>query len=192
MPPNLKDQQHREQPTRPHIADNGCQGACLSLSSMGFKEKFVSTPGVIEIAGRHVKRYHVYTEGEPIEPTVEDAAYAFLPALLPDPDDETPPAAFTILHRNRQGAFLDAYSWVWTNVIECRVAAAGIAFLGCDDEDPTHFKPLSRPWIGCVWELAPFGHERSAWVRHILEPDRPDLAAYLADSFAEGMAGGPR
>ena len=27
-----------------------------------------------------------------------------------------------------------------------------------------------RPSIGGVWELAPFEHERSAWVRHVLQP----------------------
>jgi hypothetical protein len=120
---------------------------------------------------------------------VQEAAYAFLPALLPDLDDETPPAGFAVLHRNRQGAFLNAYSWVWGNVIECQIVVAGIPFLGCPDDDPTHFTPLTRPWIGCVWELAPFGHERTAWVRHVLFPEAPDLAAYLADTFPEGMTG---
>jgi hypothetical protein len=62
----------------------------------------------------------------------------------------------------------------------------GIPELGCDDEDPENFKLLDRPWMGCVWELAPFGHERSAWVRHVLRPDPPDLAAYLADVLPEG------
>lgn len=159
---------------------------------MGFTEKYVRAPGVIDLAGRQLKRYHITTRGESIEAEVERSAYAFLPSLLPSPDEETPPAGFTVLHRNRQGAFLDAYSWVWGNVVECRTAAAGIPFLGCDDEDPAHFKLLARPWIGCVWELAPFGHERSAWVHHVLEPEVADLAGYLADTYPEGMTGGAR
>jgi hypothetical protein len=156
-----------------------------------FSEKLISFRGVAEIAGRQMKRYHVHSAADLIEAEVERAAYEFLPALLPDPDDEAPPAGFTILHRNRQGAFLDAYSWVWENVIECRTAAAGVRVLGCDSDDPTSFKPLDRPWIGCVWELAPFGHERSSWVRHILEPREPDIDSYLADTYPDGRCGGP-
>ena len=52
-----------------------------------------------------------------------------------------------------------------------------------------HFKALDRPWMGCVWELAPFGHERTAWVRHVLRPDVPDLQGYLADMLADGTTG---
>jgi hypothetical protein len=81
---------------------------------------------------------------------------------------------------------------VWDNVLECHAAVAGVPFLGCSDEDPTNFTELAKPWIGCVWELPAIEHERSAWVRHMLAPDRPDLSAYLDDVPAEGMFGGPR
>ena len=132
---------------------------------MPFHEKHLSAPGVIEAGGRQVKRYHVSIAAG-IEDSVQQAARDFLPRLLPAPDDETPPASFVILHRGPGGAaYLNAYSWVWGNVIECRVAVAGVPFLGCADEDPRHFTELARPWIGCVWELAPLGHERAAWIR---------------------------
>jgi hypothetical protein len=39
-------------------------------------------------------------------------------------------------------------------------------------------------------ELAPFEHERAAWVRHMLAAEPPDLAAYLRDTFRDGPAGG--
>jgi hypothetical protein len=92
-----------------------------------------------------------------------------------------------ILHRGAGSAvYLNAYSWVWGNVIECRIAVAGVPFLGCADTDPEHFTELSRPWIGCVWELAPLGHERAAWIRHVLRPGRADLGAYLADVLPDG------
>jgi hypothetical protein len=42
-----------------------------------------------------------------------------------------------------------------------------------------------------VWELAPLEHERSAWVRHVLTPDEPDLDAYVADQAAPGPVGRP-
>lgn len=159
---------------------------------MPFNEKFLRAPGVVETAGRLVKRYHISTLGSEIEDGIRKAAYGILPLLLPEPDEDTPPAGWAVLHRAPDAAYLCAYSWVWGNVVEYRTAAAGIPFLGCDDEDPENFKLLDRRWVGCVWELAPFGHERSAWVRHMLQPDEPQLAAYLADTLPEGTTGGAR
>lgn len=159
---------------------------------MPFAEKYLRLPGVIDVAGRSVKRYHVTTVDSDVEDAVQKAAYQFLPRLLA-PRDETPPAAFTVLHRGQGSAvYLNAYSWVWDNVIECHIAAAGVPFLGCPDEDPTTFVELARPWIGCVWELPAVEHERSAWVRHMLVSDQPDLSAYLADVPTDRLVGGPR
>lgn len=153
---------------------------------MTFNEKYLRAAGVVAVCGRQVKRYHISIEPE-IEVGVRKAAYDFLPRLLPDPEHDTPPASFVILHRGAgSAAYLNAYSWVWGNVIECRTAAAGVPFLGCPDEDPEHFAELTKPWIGCVWELAPLGHERAAWIRHVLKPPRPDVDAYLADVLPDG------
>ena len=154
---------------------------------MTFSEKYLRTAGVIEAAGRQVKRYHVSATGGQIPQGIQHAAYGFLPRLLPESDGETPPGGWVILHKGAGiPAYLVAYSWTWGNVVECRAAVAGIPELGCDDEDPENFRLLDRPWMGCVWELAPFGHERSAWVRHVLQPDPPDLAGYLADVLPDG------
>jgi hypothetical protein len=158
---------------------------------MTFTEKYLTSLPPIEAANRQVKRYHNSPVGRPIEDEVEEAAYRLLPALLPAVDEETPPASFAVLHRGmNSGAYLVAYSWVWGNVIECASAVAGIPFLGCADECPDNFTTLTRPWMGCVWELAPLGHERSAWVRHVLAPAQPDLPAYLSDVVADGLSGG--
>lgn len=157
---------------------------------MSFSEKYLRAPGVIKVAGRQVKRYHVSTTDEEIEEGICKAAYDFLPRLLPEPDGETPSAGWVVLHRGAGPAYLCAYSWVWGNVVEYRTAAAGIPFLGCPDEDPENFTLLDRRWMGCVWELAPLEHERSAWIRHMLEPDQGDLAGYLADMMPEGTTAG--
>jgi hypothetical protein len=154
---------------------------------MTFSEKYVRAAGVVESAGRWVKRYHISTAGGDVPDGIQDAAYRFLPELLPEPDRETPPGGWAILHKgDGVPAYLIAYSWTWSNVVECRAAAAGIPELGCDDENPANFKILGRPWAGCVWELAPLGHERTAWVRHVLRPQAPDLEAYLADVMPDG------
>ncbi|WP_371497873.1 hypothetical protein OG871_18130 [Kitasatospora sp. NBC_00374] len=156
---------------------------------MAFTEKLLRVPSPIEVAGRHVKRYHVTADPAGIDPAVERAAYALLPALLPEPDG-TPPAAFVVLHRGGDdGAYLNVYSWAWDNVLHFAGAAAGQPVLGCPDSDPTRFVRLDRSLIGCVWELPPILHERDAWVWHMLAPDRPDLAGYLADSLPEGTTG---
>jgi hypothetical protein len=159
---------------------------------VAFAEKLMTGAGTVTVAGRHLKRYELRGPGLEIEDDVKKAADAFVARLLPGTEDDTPPAGFTVLHRNSQGAFLDAFSWVWGDVVEARTAAAGVPLLGCENEDPANFKALARPWIGCVWELAPLEHERAAWVRHVLQPDIPDLSGYLADRFPDGFTGGPR
>ena len=158
---------------------------------MTFCEKYLRTFESIEVAGRWVKRYHVSAMDGQIARGIQDAAYEYLPRLLPAPDGEAPPAGWVILHKGAGiPAYLVAYSWTWGNVVECRAAVAGIPELGCEDENPENFTVLGRPWMGCVWELAPFCHERFAWIRHVLRPDEPDLHGYLADSLPDGSTGG--
>jgi len=156
---------------------------------MAFAEKYLHVLEPVVVGGRHVKRYHVTADPAGIAPEVEKAAYALLPELLPEPDG-TPAASFVVLHRGGDsGAYLNVYSWVWDNVLHFSGAAAGQPALDCPDLDPTHFvrtAPGARNWIGCAWELAPLGHERAAWVRHVLAPETPDLAGYLRDSLASG------
>lgn len=159
------------------------------LPAMAFEEKLLWALPPVEVAGRRVKRYHVSADPAGIAPEVEKAAYTMLPELLPEPDG-TPPATFVVLHRGGDdGAYINAYSWVWDNVLHFRGAAAGQPVIGCPDSDPTRFVILDLPWIGCVWELPPVLHERDAWVRHMLAPDAPDLDGYLADSLTDGTTG---
>lgn len=51
---------------------------------MPFSQKFLRTPGLIEVAGRQVKRYHVSTVDAEIEDSVQAAAYGVLPPEEPD------------------------------------------------------------------------------------------------------------
>lgn len=156
---------------------------------MTFTEKHLLVPPVSSASGRQLKRYEVNLDPAGIDPAIARAAYAFLPSLLPAPDDGTPPVTFTVLHQTGQGSYLNAYSWVWGNVLHFAGAAAGQPMLDCPDDDPTNFVRVHKPWIGCVWELPPLEHERSAWARHILVPEEPDLDAYLADSLPPGLVG---
>jgi hypothetical protein len=159
---------------------------------MALQPKYLRALDPIVVGARHLKRYHVSNDETPIDAAIERAAYELLPRLVPAPDGSTPPGGWVILHQGGDGAaYLNAYSWVWDNVIEFHAAAAGQPMVDCPDDDPTHFVPLERPWIGCIWELPPFGHERSAWVRHVFGADVPDLDAYLADHLPDGPTGQP-
>jgi hypothetical protein len=153
---------------------------------MAFTEKLLTSQPAFAAAGRRFKWYDVTSETARITPDIEQAAVRILPELVPAPDG-TPPAGFVVLHRGGDGAaYLNAYTWVWDNVLHMRGAAAAQPELDCPDDDPTHFMVLDRPWIGCVWEIPPIQHERNAWVRHMLAPDDPDLDGYLADAMASG------
>ncbi len=156
---------------------------------MPFKEKLLTSLPPIAAGGRQFKRYYVTSETAPVSGDIEAAAFEILPRLLPEADG-TPAAGFVVLHRGGDGAaYLNAYTWVWDNVLHMRAAAAAQPVLGCPDDDPTHFVVLDRPWIGCVWELPPIQHERDAWVRHMLVPDVADLNGYLADAKPDGWTG---
>jgi len=51
---------------------------------------------------------------------------------------------------------------------------------------------FDRRWTGCIWELAPLGHERSSWFGTFSSQDLPDLAGYINDTLPEGRTGGAR
>ena len=156
---------------------------------MAFEEKWLSSHPPVQVGRRHYKRYYVTSATAVVTPEVEKAAFGALPGLLPEMDS-TPPAGFVVLHRGGDGAaYLNAFTWVWDNVLHMRGAAAAQPALGCPDNDPTHFMPLDRPLIGCVWELPPIQHERDAWVRHMLMPSVADLNGYLGDTMPGGTTG---
>ena len=153
---------------------------------MGFDERHLRPAGVVTVSGWQVKQYRVTVREEPIEEPVLAAAERFLPKLLPDAAarDGTPRAAFSVLHKGMDAIWLNLYSWVQEAIVHCRAANAALA-------TPTTFAELPEPLIGCVWELPALAFERSAWVRHLLQPSRPDLDAYLADWLPAGPVGRP-
>ena len=145
---------------------------------MTYEQRYLRTRPPVVIDARQVKRYNVTIAEDPIDASLQEAADAYTAGLLAE-RDETVPAAFSVLHLGRDMVFLNAYTWVWDNVVHCRTAIAPISA-------PTTFEELTKPWIGCVWELAPFAHERGAWVRHMRRPAEPSLDAYLQDTMPEG------
>ncbi len=157
-----------------------------SVPAMGFHERVIRSGGVVTVSGWQVKQYRLTVAQEPIEPAVLGAAEAYLPALSPvaDAADSTPRVAFAVLHKGMDAVWCNLYSWCLEAIVQCRVAKASLSA-------PTEFAPLSQPLIGCVWELPALAHERSAWVRHMLRGQSPDLGGYLDDWLADGPVGRP-
>jgi hypothetical protein len=159
---------------------------------MSFSPRHLRFVGSREVRGLHVKRYHVSVDGERIAADIVAAADAFLPELLPAADQAHNRAAFSVLHRGEDAVWLLLYTWVWDVIVHCRAASAGGPHWdGFDCTDVlTEFRELRHPLIGCIWELPVLVHERAAWVRHVVEPERPDLDAYLGDVRPDGWVGG--
>jgi hypothetical protein len=160
--------------------------AGVTVRGMGFSQRFLRSGGVVPVADWRVKQYRVAVTEQPVDAAVVAAAEAYLPQLLPGAaaSDPTPRVAFSVLHQGVDAVWLNLYAWVYGEIVHCRAANAGLGA-------PTTFTPLSEPLIGCVWELPALAHERSAWVRHGLSPEHPDVDAYLADLLPDGPVGGP-
>ena len=158
---------------------------------MAFEDRYLRVAAAADVGDRRVKWYHLSVGSAPIQPAIVTGAQRYLPYLMP-PLDDTPPAAFAVLHQGLDAVHLLAYTWVWDNVIHCRSASAGSAYLGSVEGNPYEFHDLrNASWMGCVWELAIVAHERDAWVRHMLAPGEPDLGGYLADCLSALMVGSP-
>jgi hypothetical protein len=157
---------------------------------MSFTERFCRPGPLIEVDGWTIKPYQVAVTSTPIAPAIVAAAWEFLPKLLPSSlthpavaheQADSPRFAFAVLHQGTDALWLNLYTWVYQMILHCRAASSPSAEVA--------FGELSEPLIGCVWELPALVHERSAWVRHVLEPGNPDLDGYLADVLPEGLVG---
>jgi hypothetical protein len=137
----------------------------------------------VTIGDRRFKRYHLSADGADIPRHVQEAAYAFVPALLPPSDDATEPAGFIVLRHGPAGARLQVFSWVEQIAVHAREAVAAPVPPGVAPA----FGPVDRSPDDGGWERALLAHEAAAWVRHVAGADRPDTHAYLADHADLGI-----
>jgi hypothetical protein len=118
-----------------------------------------------------------YRSERPVEALV-DAAVTAARQCLPRPAiaADRYGVGFVCAHDGR-GANFVFVDW-WSNEDELHHRA----WLSSKDE-PGRLRPTGlEDFTACTWDLAVIGHERSAWVRHVLaRPQGPDLDAYLAD-----------
>lgn len=136
---------------------------------------------VLELDGWRLKLYGITYRGErPAQPLV-DAAVAVAQKRLPRPavDSDRYGVGFVGAHDGR-GANFVFVDW-WANEDELHHHA----WLSSKNE-PGELRPVGPDdFTACAWDLAVIGHERSAWIRHILaRAAGPDLDAYLADQLS--------
>ena len=133
---------------------------------------------VLTFDGWRLKLYGIKYRGErPVDALVE-AAVAAAQERVPRPavTDDRYGVGFVGAHNGRSGnwVFLD---W-WEGEDELHHHA-----WGSSHEAPGSLRAAGPDeFTACAWDLAVIGHERNAWVRHVLtRTDGPDLDAYLSD-----------
>jgi hypothetical protein len=130
-----------------------------------------------DLDGWKIKTYGI---GRP-RPELIEAARRQAAGTLPHRPDRVGAfgVGFLIIHDARDTCYALIDWWVGAGELHQQVFAA-------PRERPEGLAPLRTPAIGSVWELAVTGHERQAWLRHMLtNPAGPNLDAYLADTYTE-------
>ncbi len=85
--------------------------------------------------------------------------------------------AFSVVHEDEDGCYV-VVAWWSPN----RVILHSRTWLG----DWADLTPIPAPAnaTACIWELVAIGHERDAWVRHVVQPEPPDFPAYLTSTVS--------
>ena len=85
-------------------------------------------------------------------------------------------AAFLIVHEGTDGVW-SLVNW-WTGREMLRTNTYFTSYQ--EKEKITQFPTMGS--MACVWELPIIGHEKNAWINHILmKPSSPDFSSYYKD-----------
>jgi hypothetical protein len=134
--------------------------------------------------GWRLKLYGIAYRAERPEQAIVDAAVAAVRERLPRPavTGDRYGVGFVGAHQGRGGSFVFADWWATENDLHHR------AWRSSQDE-PSRLRPTGPDdFIACTSDLAVIGHERTAWVRHVLaRPQGPDVDAYLEDRLDDDV-----
>jgi hypothetical protein len=126
--------------------------------------------------GWRIKAYGIAYRGTDVREEIASAARDVVHAALPRPaqTEARYGLGFAIIHEGQDAAWLLIDWWSDESVIEQRMFKAPL--IGIPE-----FAEVTRPLVGCVWELSVHAFERDAWVETVLaHPDNPMVDAYLA------------
>lgn len=128
--------------------------------------------------GWRLKLYGIAYRAERPEQALVDAAVAAARRALPRPavSDDRYGVGFVGAHDGRGGNFVFVDWWAEEDELHHHTWRSR-------NEQPGSLRPTGPDDLAaCAWDLAVIGHERTAWVRHVLaRADGPDVDAYLDD-----------
>jgi hypothetical protein len=136
---------------------------------------------LLVIDGWRLKVYGIAYRSESPTQALVDAAVAAARKQLPRPavSSDRYGVGFVGVHDGR-GANFVFVDW-WANEDELHHHA----WLSSKEEPGRLRATGSDDFTACAWDLAVIGHERAAWVRHVLaRAQGPDIDAYLADRLS--------
>ena len=142
--------------------------------------RFASRPthplGVATHRAWRIKWYGITVAGTPLDDRLRAAAGELVTLAVPAPPPGEPGVGFAILHQGAEAVWLLLDLWSG-DIVSQLIWRAPL-----DQSDRFEPVPAGGP-TACVWELVVHGHERHAYVRHVLDrPDDPDAEGYLADT----------
>jgi hypothetical protein len=128
--------------------------------------------------GWRLKLYGIAYRGDRPVQTLVDAAVAAVDQRLPRPavTDDRYGVGFVGAHDGRGANFVFLDWWADEDELHHHTWLSS-------NEDPGRLRATGPDDLSaCAWDLAVIGHERAAWVRHVLaRAEGPDLDAYLGD-----------
>jgi hypothetical protein len=133
---------------------------------------------LISFDGWRLKLYGIAYRGErPVEALVEAAAAAARERVpRPAVTDDRYGVGFVGAHNGRGENFVFVDWWAREDELHHHTWLSS-------HEEPGRLRATGPDDLAmCAWDLAVIGHERAAWVRHVLtRVEGPDLDAYLGD-----------
>lgn len=145
-----------------------------------YRTRSIRFTGLREVGPWRMKVYHIVYEDSDVSPELAAAALEAAENILVDLEitDRTYGVGFIGIHQGKNANFVFVDWWADENELHHRL------FLS-DAERPDELRPQTPGGaVACVWDLYLINHERSAWVKYVLQPpDRPDIGAYLKSTL---------
>ena len=153
----------------------------MTVNSVGqrpvqYAQRSLTAPAPVEHGSWTVKRYAVSALRPAPPDEVHDFARRAVELTLPSLESKG--FAFSVVHEDEDGCYVVVAWWSPNRLIlHSRTWIA-------EWSDLRTPMPAPANATACIWELVAIGHERDAWVRHVVQPEHPDFSAYLASTVS--------